>query len=254
MSLEGIFFETMISKDRKQRSQVSLARALSKLGIASRTQARRLIEEGRIEVNGKTARNSALWLDPRVDRITQEGRLLRTREKVYLALHKPPGIVTTRSDERGRRTVYDLLPPEFPWVFPVGRLDKDSSGLLLLTNDTEFGETATGPERKIEKKYLVILDRPLAGSDRPSMETGLTLPDGTRLSGASVQPGGGLTEYVISIREGKNRQIRRMCESLGYEVQKLHRISIGDILLGDLQEGMYRNLSPRERASILNHT
>jgi 23S rRNA pseudouridine2605 synthase len=244
----------MISKDRKQRTQVSLARALSKLGIASRAQARRLIEEGRIEVNGKTAHNPGLWLDPRVDRITQEGRLLGTREKIYLALHKPRGIVTTRSDERGRRTVYDLLPPDFPWVFPVGRLDKDSSGLLLLTNDTEFGEAATGPERKVEKKYRVLLDRPLTASDRRSLGTGMTLPDGTPLSGASVQSGGGLTEYVIGISEGKNRQIRKMCESLGYEVQKLHRISIGDIHLGDLQEGIFRNLSPHERASILNHT
>ncbi|RPH37244.1 rRNA pseudouridine synthase [bacterium] len=243
----------MISKDRKERTQISLARAISKLGIASRAEARRMIQEGRIEVNGKTVRDPGLWLDLRTDRITRKGRLLKIREKIYLALHKPAGVVTTRSDERGRKTVYDLLPPDSRWVFPVGRLDKESSGLLLLTNDTTFGESVTNPERKVEKKYHVVLDHPLAAPDKQHMEAGMTLPDGTVLSGAMVRPGSGVAEFEISIREGKNRQIRRMCESLGYEVKRLHRVSIGDIRLGDLQVGKYRSLTPHERASILTH-
>jgi pseudouridine synthase len=243
----------MISRNRKQRSQISLARAISKLGVASRAEARRMIQEGTIEVNGKTVRNPDLWLDLRVDRLTRKGHPLRSREKVYLALHKPVGVVTTHSDERGRRTVYDLLPPDVSWVFPVGRLDKESSGLLLLTNDTEFGEAITRPSGKVEKTYRVLLDRPLTELDRQRMEAGMTLADGTVLAGAGVVPVPGGAEYEFSIREGKNRQIRRMCESLGYEVRKLHRESIGNIRLGDLEEGKYRSLTDRERRSILLH-
>lgn len=243
----------MITKGRKERAQVSLARAISKLGIASRAEARRMIQEGLIEVNGRTVRNPDLWLDLRVDRMTRKGRPLRSKEKIYLAMHKPAGIVTTRSDERTRKTVYHLLPPDVPWVFPVGRLDKDSSGLLLLTNDTVFGETVTSPVEKVEKKYLVLLDHPLAEIDKRELEAGMTLSDGTVVSGASVVQRPERGEYEISISEGKNRQIRRMCERLGYEVRRLHRLSIGEIRLGDLKEGKYRDLSPRERASILVH-
>jgi 23S rRNA pseudouridine2605 synthase len=243
----------MISKQRKQRTQVSLARAISKLGIASRTEAARMIVAGLIEVNGKTVLDPGIWLDPRVDRISRKGAALKGRGKVYLALHKPAGIVTTRSDERGRETVYDLLPPGIPWVFPVGRLDKESSGLLLLTNDTEFGDAVTSPERKVEKKYKVLLDHPLSDQDRHTMEAGMTLADGTVLSGAVVRREAGAAAYEIVIREGKNRQIRKMCESLGYEVQRLHRVSVGDIQLGDLEEGKSRPLSAQEQASILSH-
>jgi 23S rRNA pseudouridine2605 synthase len=241
----------MISKERKQRTQVSLARAISKLGIASRAEATRMIRQGRVQVNGRTVRDPGLWLDPRVDRISQQGSAVKSRERIYLALHKPAGFVTTRSDERGRRTVYDLLPPGFPWVFPVGRLDKETSGLLLLTNDTKFGEAATNPERKVEKMYKVFLDHPLSEQDKQAMGAGMTLSDGTSLPGAVIRPVGGTAGYEIGIKEGKNRQIRRMCESLGYEVQTLHRVSIGAILLGDLKEGKYRSLSIQERASIL---
>jgi 23S rRNA pseudouridine2605 synthase len=243
----------MISRGRLHRTQVSLARAISKLGIASRTEARRMIIEGHIEVNGKTVHNPALWLDPRADRITRDGKPLQPQEKVYLALHKPCGVVTTRQDERGRPTVYTLLPPELRWVFPVGRLDKESSGLLLLTNDTVFGEAVTGPERKVEKRYHVVLDRLLTNEDRRVMEGGMTLRDGTVLAGARIRALGEGAEYVISIQEGKNRQIRRMCERLGYEVRRLHRVSVGAIRLGDLKEGMYRSLTPAERSSILHH-
>jgi 23S rRNA pseudouridine2605 synthase len=212
-----------------------------------------MVREGIIEVNGKTVRDPDCWLDPRLDRISRKGRLLKSREKIYLALHKPAGVVTTRSDERGRSTMYDLLPPDFPWVFPVGRLDKESSGLLLLTNDTAFGEMVTSPAAKVEKRYQVILDRPLTGPDRKQMEAGMTLSDGTVLAGAIVLPKAGPAEYEISIWEGKNRQIRRMCETFGYVVQRLHRLSIGGIRLGVLEEGKYRSLAPKERTSLLTH-
>jgi 23S rRNA pseudouridine2605 synthase len=241
----------MISKQRRQRSQVSLARALSKMGVASRAEATRLIRDGGVEVNGKVVRDPGLWLDPRVDRITRRGKTVRAKEKIYLALHKPAGVVTTRSDEKARKTVYHLLPPDLPWVFPIGRLDKESSGLLLLSNDTEFGEAVTNPARKIEKRYHVCLDHPLSDPDKQTMLAGMNLRDGTVLSRAVVIPGPEAGEYEIGIWEGKNRQIRRMCEELGYEVQRLHRIRIGEIWLDDLKEGECRKLSQRERDSIL---
>ncbi len=210
-----------------------------------------MVEEGSIEVNGVIVRDPDLWLDLRKDRLTRNGKPLKAQQKIYLALHKPRGVVTTRSDERGRPTVYDLLPPEVRWVFPVGRLDKDSSGLLLLTNDTEFGEAITSPERKVAKTYLVTLDHPLDDHARKSMESGMTLPDGTVLTEARVEPTGNPAQYQVSIREGKNRQIRRMCDQLGYAVRRLHRTTIGDIQLGNLKEGDHRALSEEERLSVL---
>lgn len=243
----------MISKGRKQKTQVTLARAISKLGIASRAEARRLVQKGEISVNGKSVRDPELWLDLRTDRITRQGHSLKAQRKIYLALHKPRGVVTTRSDEKGRRTVYDLLPGDLSWIFPVGRLDKDSSGLLLLTNDTAFGEAVTSPERKVTKTYVVVLDRPLAGPDRAMLEAGMTLLDGTALAGAIVVPKHEPATYQFTIREGKNRQIRRMCEELEYEVLRLRRVQIGSIALGDLKEGEFRSLTEKEYGPFLAH-
>jgi pseudouridine synthase len=149
--------------------------------------------------------------------------------------------------------VYDLLPSRAPWIFPVGRLDKDTSGLLLLTNDTRFGERVTNPAEKVPKSYLLDLDRPLSDEDRGAMESGMTLRDGTRLSPALIRlrPGGPARHEVI-ITEGKNRQIRRMCDQLGYTVRALKRVSIGPIGLGALKDGEVRRLSEGEIAAFIS--
>ncbi|MER3523767.1 MAG: hypothetical protein C4326_06770 [Ignavibacteria bacterium] len=138
----------MPTRTRQGRNQVSLARALSKLGVASRSQAMDLIRDGRVKVSGVMVRIPTVWVDPKSETITINGAAVRSAQCLYLDFHKPSGGVTTRSDERGRTTVYDYLPKDLPWIFPVGRLDKDTSGLLLLTNDTRFGERVTSPPRE----------------------------------------------------------------------------------------------------------
>ena len=211
-----------------------------------------MIREGRVSVNKKIVRSPELWVNPRRDHIEVEGRSLKKATLVYLALHKPAAVVTTRADELGRKTVYDLLPKGTPWVFPIGRLDKESSGLLLLTNDTRFGDRVTSPVEKVQKVYTVLIDSPLHDSDRKAMESGLTLADGTRLKPTAVRtPKNDRTSCEITLREGKNRQIRRMFETLGYNVLALKRISIGRIHLGDLKEGEMRTLTKEERLAIL---
>jgi 23S rRNA pseudouridine2605 synthase len=168
-------------------------------------------------------------------------------------MHKPVGYVTTRCDERSRATVYDLLGDMRDWVFPVGRLDRGTSGLLLFTNDTAFGEALTSPESHVSKTYRVRLDRPLAEADIRRMESGMALDDRTRLRPAVVgRVRGAETAYDLTIHEGKNRQIRRMCERLGYDILSLHRTGIGSLALGTLAEGKTRVLSRVEVESLLS--
>jgi 23S rRNA pseudouridine2605 synthase len=236
---------------RAGRGQITLARALSKFGISSRSQARTIVHAGRVAVNGRVVRVPDAWVDPGVDRIDLDGKPIRRRRLVYLMMNKPRGIVTTRSDERGRRTVYDLLPEGREWLFPVGRLDKDSAGLLLLTNDSRFGERLTSPRGNVAKTYSVDIDRPLDDASRRAMESGLVLPDGTRcLPVHVVTDRSNPKKFTIALKEGKNRQIRRMCETLGFAVLDLVRISVGDVKLGSLAEGFVRPLTPAELASL----
>ncbi len=239
------------ARGKTPRRRVTLARALSKYGIASRAEARRLILGGEVSVNGFTVRTPGTWVDPALDAVTFGGKPLPRIPRVYLAMHKPPGVVTTRSDERGRGTVYDLLPEGLPWIFPVGRLDLDSTGLLLFTNDTAFGERVTGPAGKVPKTYIVLLERPLVESDAAAMRGGLVLCGGTRClpAGVSIDRRDARRCRVV-ITEGKNRQIRRMFETLGNPVVRLHRLAIGPVDLGDLREGKVRELTRGEIASL----
>lgn len=225
--------------------QVSLARALSKLGIASRAQSTDMIRDGHVAVNGRLVRDPVAWVDPKADSISVDGKTVRPAPRVYILLHKPTGVVTTRIDELARQTVYEFLPRGTPWVFPAGRLDRESSGLILLTNDTKAANLLTSPAEHCIKTYKVILDRPLSANDRATMETGMILSDGTILKSAKVTPLRG-TEYAFSLIEGKNRQIRRMCHELGYEVLALHRTEIGPLKIRGLAPGTARSLSRRE--------
>jgi 23S rRNA pseudouridine2605 synthase len=241
----------MTSRTRKGREQVSLIRAISKFGLASRTQAEHLVRQGCVRVNGRPVRSPFLWLDPRVDRISIGDQPVRAAHHVYLALFKPAGYVTTRSDERGRRTVYDLLPADVPHLFPVGRLDKETSGLLLFTNDVRFGERVTSPLRHVMKTYLLSLSTPLAAHHADLWRRGMVLADGTALRPVVVSLSVSVPQEVtMTLIEGKNRQVRRMAEELGYTVVRLVRMAIGDVTLEGLVPGGVRMLTEQEYTGL----
>ena len=236
-----------------QNSSSGVDRALSKLGYCSRSAARRLIEQGQVRVNGRVVRLPTLPVRFGRDEITVAGKAVNQCERVYLMLHKPRGIVTTAKDERGRKTVYSLLPEDRQWLAPVGRLDKASEGLLLLTNDSEWAARITDPETHLEKTYHVqigtIADRTLLRA----LTLGVAVAGGERLRAkrASLLRQGEKNCWVeIVLDGGKNRQIRRMFAALGIEVLRLLRTAIGPLQLGDLAKGATRELTVEEKRSI----
>jgi 23S rRNA pseudouridine2605 synthase len=228
--------------------KVSLARALSKMGVVSRKQARALIEAGRVFVNERCLTNPEVRVDPDREVIRVDRQTIQAAKPVYLMMHKPTDVVTTRSDERGRKTVYDLMGKE-GWVFPVGRLDRETSGLLLLTNDTQWGNRIVAPESKIPKVYHVKLNRLMVDDDLKRLSRGMLLEEGvqTRPAEAKLLRQTEKSCWIeMTLQEGRNRQIRRMCEALGYRVERLVRVQIGSLLLGDLPSGATRPLTPAE--------
>jgi 23S rRNA pseudouridine2605 synthase len=177
---------------------------------------------------------------------------IETKKRIIIMLNKPRGVITTRSDERGRPSIYSLLGEIRDWVFPVGRLDKESEGLLLCTNDNALGEALTGPDHRVPKVYRVGIARALSVEDRTLFERGMIL-DGERLRPARVGSHGESPEgfwFEITLFEGRNRQIRRMCASRGIVVQSLKRVSIGPISLGSLRTGSFRRLTAREETLL----
>jgi 23S rRNA pseudouridine2605 synthase len=230
----------------------TLDRILSRAGLGSRTEARQWISEGRIAVNGRKIQAPDAWFDPELDRITFDGRPLRAARKSYLLLYKPKGYLTTYKDPEGRATIYDLLKDTREWVFPVGRLDQDTSGLLLLTNDTAFGDYVTDPESHVPKTYLVKASALLGDEQLQKLRDGVELSDGpTRPAAvARVRDSARFTFFEITLTEGRNRQVRRMVEALDAKVLKLVRTQIGDIEIGGLEIGKTRPLTPEEVRSL----
>jgi 23S rRNA pseudouridine2605 synthase len=233
--------------------RVGLARALSKLGFCSRSQAFNLIREGKVTLNGARPTNPSTPVRLGVDRIQVEGHRIAAAEKLYLLLNKPRGIVTTASDEKGRDTVYSLLPKNLQWLAPVGRLDKASEGLLLLTNDSEWAACITDPATHLDKTYHVQINvlagRPLIDALLRGIETqkGETL----RAKRVSLLRTGEKNSWVeLVLDEGKNRQIRRMFDALGIDLLRLIRVAIGPLQLGALAKGKHRPLHPDEKARL----
>jgi len=233
------------------KRDVSLARALSKIGFTSRKQAAVIIKEGRVSVNGKLILNPSFRCSLSVDKILIDGKKPKEKQLVYIAMNKPVGVLSTRSDEKGRKTVYDILGELQTWVFPIGRLDKDTSGLLLFTNDNQLGERLTNPLSEIPKTYHVKLNRELQYGDIKLIERGMTLNGERLLPARIVQSKGNRVE--ITIIEGKNRQIRRMFEELGYKILSLCRIRIGSLEFNDLKQGEWRYLNQKEIKKLMSY-
>jgi len=225
-----------------------LDRVISQAGAGSRTEARSWIGAGRVAVDGKKIQTPDAWVDPERQRITLDGRPLRAARKIYLLLYKPKGYVTTYKDPDGRPTVYDLLKDSPEKVFSAGRLDLDTSGLLIFTNDGEFADRITSPESHVPKTYLVKASLLLTDDQLDQLRRGVTLADGpTRPAEVKrIRDSGRYTFFEITISEGRNRQVRRMVETLGAKVLKLVRTGIGAIRIGDLEIGKYRVLNDGE--------
>ena len=228
---------------------------LSDQGIASRRGAERLIEEGRVTVNGRRA-VIGQDVNPARDVVHIDGERIVFAKKTprhYILLNKPRGYVTTLSDERGRRCVAELLSDLPARVYPIGRLDKDREGLLLLTNDGEFANFIMHPRNHISKTYRVTVRPEITEEQIIALSTGVTLDDGSVTAPAQVQVESqepGRVVLRLTIYEGKNRQIRRMCDALGLEVARLRRVSIGPIKLGMVQPGKWRELTPQEVGAL----
>jgi 23S rRNA pseudouridine2605 synthase len=233
--------------------RVGLARALSKLGYCSRSHAEELIKDGQVRLNGGVTRNPEAPVRVGRDQIEVDGKRVSEEKKLYLVLNKPRGVVTTAKDETGRETVYDLLRKGLPWVGPVGRLDKASEGLLLLTNDTEWGARVTAPKSHLDKTYHVQIAGMADSSHLRALTEGVRAKDGEVLCAkrASLLRSGEKNAWiVIVLDEGKNRQIRRMLEALGIGVLRLVRVAIGPLELGKLAKGETRELTVEEKASL----
>lgn len=234
--------------DRK----VGLARALSKLGYCSRSQAAELIRAGRVQVNGRVRRDPESPATAR-DRILVDGKPPDSPDRIYVVLNKPRGLVTTRSDEKGRATIYQCLEGSaLPWLAPVGRLDQASEGLLLLTNDSEWADRVTDPARHLDKTYHVQIDRVADAALLDKLAAGVSSEgECLRVKSAKLLRHGEKNSWIeIALDEGRNRQIRRMLASQDIEVLRLIRVAIGPLRLGDLAKGSWRKLTAAEKQAI----
>ena len=224
--------------------RVPLERALSKLGLATRTEARRLIGDGRVSVHGRTVDDPLMPVVPERAHITIDGASAGLTPPVMILLHKPRGTVTTRRDPDGRKTVYDCLTGLEDHVIPVGRLDAASSGLLLLTNDTRLADWLTDPVHAIPRTYLVTVRGRLTEEDARLMEAGLTDRGETlrAVRAEILKASGRETHLRVVLDEGRNREIRRLGDGVGHEVTRLKRIAVGGLELGDLPAGDWLRL------------
>jgi 16S rRNA pseudouridine516 synthase len=223
-----------------------LDKILGHMGVGSRKDLKEIVKRGRVTVEGQVVRDPGLQVDPQAQAIAVDGRVMAFQRHFYVLLHKPGGVITATEDP-GARTVMDVLPPDLfhRELFPVGRLDKDTEGLLLLTTDGELGHRLLSPKWHVDKRYLVRVDRPLEPADVPAFEGRIILEDGYECLPAHLEilaP----QEAVCTIREGKYHQVKRMFEARGKSVVYLKRLSMGPLALGDLPLGQARPLAEPE--------
>jgi 23S rRNA pseudouridine2605 synthase len=233
--------------------KIGLARAISKLGYCSRSRAAELIVAGRVKLNGTLRRDPETPVHIGKDRIQIDVKPLAKSARIYLALNKPRGVVTTAADEKGRDTVYAYLPEGLPWIAPVGRLDKASEGLLLLTNDSEWAARITTPEPHLDKTYHVQINTIADEALWQNVRNGIRASDGEGLRVKNIRMlrhGEHNSWLEIALDEGKNRHIRRMLEELKLEVLRLVRVAIGSLALGDLAKGATRALEQEEMQAL----
>jgi 23S rRNA pseudouridine2605 synthase len=256
------------SSVRDSKAVLTLDRVFSRYGLGSRAAGREAILAGRLKVNGKVVCNPDCWVRLDRDAIHLDGERLKSLRRVYIALYKPKGVITSHGDPAGRKTVYDFLqndassklPSE--WIFPVGRLDRDSSGLLLLTNDTAFADFITSPQSRVPKTYHVKVNAILPDDVIDRLNAGVEMKRGDwarPLSVRRVEDRRKYTRLEVVLAEGKNREVRRMLEAVGYKVLKLVRTQIGPLTLESLEVGKWRTLRPDEiakfrRAGVLSAT
>src|SRR5215472_14519395 len=236
------------ARGRSKRPLKTLERAISKAGAGSRTEARRWIAAGRVRVNGRLIQTPDYWVNLVSDKVTLDGKPIRAGKKLYWLLYKPAGYLTTYRDPEGRPTIYDLIPDADAWVFPAGRLDLDTSGLLILTNDAQLAERLTNPEHKVAKTYQVKASTVLSDEQIEQLRSGVSLSDGPTRPAVvrRLRDTPKYTVIEITITEGRNRQVRRMLEAVGSKVLKLVRTAIGMVRIGDLPIGRCRPLTELE--------
>ncbi|MFA5866416.1 MAG: pseudouridine synthase [Actinomycetota bacterium] len=226
-----------------------LAKYLASCGLGSRRDCEKLIEQGRVSVNGQTALTPATNIDQAVDKVTFDGVVVAPKGKIYYAVNKPAGYTSSRDDKHADRLVTRLVPNDPP-VWPVGRLDRDTSGLILLTNDGELTQRLTHPSYGKEKEYLLTTDTAFSNDELSEARAGVVLEDGL-LKPDFIEPAGG-KNYRVVIHEGRKRVVRRFAAYFGKSVRRLERIRIAGLKLDDLEEGDYRSLTAEETSSLLS--
>ncbi|ANA82003.1 pseudouridine synthase [Paenibacillus vortex V453] len=227
-----------------------LQKIMAQAGVASRRKCEELILEGKVQVNGETVTELGTKADPAQDMITVSGKPIKHEKKVYVMLNKPKGVITSASDPEGRKIVSDYLKGIKERVYPIGRLDYDTEGLLLLTNDGEFANLLSHPKYHVPKTYLATVKGVPHGTELDKLRQGIMLEDGmtspAEVEYKDVDPDNKQSVISITIHEGRNRQVRRMFEAISHPVLRLKRISYGDLLLQNLKRGLYRHLTADE--------
>ncbi|MFH1479237.1 MAG: pseudouridine synthase [Candidatus Omnitrophota bacterium] len=217
---------------------------LSSSGVTSRRNAKKLIEEGKVAINGKKIDKASFDVDPEKDIVVLQGKKLKLKKKIYVMLNKPKGFISTKKDPFAEKKIIDLLPSNLRHLNPVGRLDKDTTGLLLFTNDGDLLNKLTHPSFEVKKTYLALLDKMLSGPDKKRLEKGIRLEDGyTAPCSIAIKRD---NQVEIIIHEGRKRQVRRMFKEIGYNVIELERIREGLLELGGLKQGTWKFLTEKE--------